>query len=102
MGREGDEGTDRGAANDGPAFTMSRMQLAALVSKAVQEALASGSAAPLLVDKQTLAQKLNCSAAHIDHMRKRGLPSVMLGVSVRFEPAKVLAWLNAQAANGSA
>jgi hypothetical protein len=74
------------------AFTLTRGELSALVREAVAEANAAGGG-PLLVDKQRLAQKLGCSAAHIDALRKRGLPVVMLGVAVRFEPAAVLDWL---------
>jgi hypothetical protein len=86
---------DGAADNDvtgGAAFTLSRRQLSELVSEAVTAALGAGGA-PLLVDKQRLAQKLGCSAAHIDAMRKRGMPTVMLGVAVRFEPTAVLDWL---------
>lgn len=86
----------RPAANDNdPAFTMSRAEFQALVGSAVQQAMLSTSA-PLLVDKQDLARQLGCSPAHIDHLRKRGLPTVPVGKVVRFEPAKVLEWLRAQ------
>jgi hypothetical protein len=43
-----------------------------------------------------MAQLLSCSPTHIDHLRKRGLPSVAVGKVVRFEPAKVLDWLREQ------
>jgi hypothetical protein len=89
------------AANDGPVVTMTRGELEALVSGAVQKALSSGACGPLLVDKQDLARQLRCSAAHIDHLRKRGLPTVMVGQVVRFEPQKVLAWLEARSAEGA-
>lgn len=84
----------KAADNDvqgGAAFTMTRSELAELMTAAVTEALGHGG--PLLVDKQKLAQKLGCSAAHVDALRKRGMPTVMLGVAVRFEPAAVLEWL---------
>jgi len=95
-GEGGGREEERGAANDGPAFTLSRGQLAELVSKAVQVALAKGSGAPLLVDKQEMARQLSCSAAHVDNLRKRGLPVVKVGEGVRFAPAQVLAWLQKQ------
>jgi hypothetical protein len=82
--------------NDGPAFTLSRAELESLVTNAVLAALARGQAGPVLVDKQDLARQLRCSAAHIDHLRKRGLPTVMMGQAVRFEPAKVIEWLHTQ------
>ncbi len=68
-------------------------ELSALVSRAVRDALCGRESGALLVDKQTLAQKLCCSAAHVDKLRKRGLPVVHVGESVRFEPGKVLEWL---------
>jgi len=80
-----------------PAFTLTSAQLSSLVSEAVTEALeAHGQGAALLVDKQTLAHKLGCSATHVDHLRKRGLPIVRLGDSVRFEIEAVLTWLRLQ------
>lgn len=89
------------AANDGatsPAFTLTRSELEELVTRAVRAAQSSGSPEPALVDKQDLARQLGCSAAHIDHLRKKGLPCVPVGRSVRFEPAKVLAWLRGKEA----
>lgn len=90
---------------DPPAFTLTSAQLSALIGKAVADALASNAAndAPsrgeiLLVDKQDLARLLGCSPAHIDHLRKRGMPWVPVGQMVRFEPPNVLAWLREQAA----
>jgi hypothetical protein len=88
------------AANDtGAAFTLTRSELAALVAAAVGEALEKGAGAPLLVDKQALAQRLGCSPAHIDALRKRGLPVVMVGQLVRFEPERVVEWLRGHAAS---
>lgn len=89
------------AANDGPAFTLTARQLEELVERAVRQALKSGSMAPVLVDKQDLARSLGCSSKHIDHLRQRGLPSVMLGKAVRFEPAKVVDWLREHGAEHS-
>lgn len=77
-----------------PAFTVTRAELAGMIRDAVHDAL--GMARPKLLDKQSLAQTLDCSAAHIDHLRKRGLPIVRVGQSVRFEPAEVIAWLRQQ------
>ncbi len=84
-------------ANDAaPAFTLTTAALTALVSEAVQGALEAHRQAPLLVDKQVLAKRLACSAAHVDNLRKRGLPVVMVGDAVRFEPAAVLEWLRGE------
>ena len=88
-----------GPANDvgkAPAFTLTSGELQALMAAAVREALRAGEGAPLLIDKQILAHRLGVSAAHIDNLRKRGLPTVMVGEAVRFEPARVLTWLRSQ------
>lgn len=85
----------RPAANDVDgehAFTMSRKQLEDLVIQACRKAAAV--LVPPLVDRQELARLLGCSPTHVDHLRKRGLPTVPVGqYLVRFEPAKVVEWL---------
>lgn len=89
------------AANEGgtsPAFTLTKDELGELMKAAVREALASGAPAPVLVDKQDLARQLGCSASHIDHLRKRGMPCVPVGRVVRFEPAAVVEWLRREEA----
>lgn len=87
-----------GADNDtGAAFTLTRGELSALVRGAVSEALAQGGR-ELLIDKQILADRLGCSVAHVDNLRKRGLPTVLVGQSVRFEPGAVVAWLREHSA----
>jgi hypothetical protein len=93
----GGGGSGGGGGDTAPAFTVTRGELGELVRAAVREEL--GHARPLLVDKQQLARQLGCSPAHVDHLRKRGLPTVMLGQAVRFEPGAVLGWLRAQAPN---
>lgn len=83
-----------GAGSDNsPAFTLTRAELEGIVRAAVRDELAQR---PALIDKQQLAQQLLCSAAHIDHLRKRGLPTVFLGQAVRFELSSVLGWLREQ------
>lgn len=79
--------------NDGPVFTMTRGELEALVNRAVGVALSLRSGLAVLVDKQDLARQIGVSASQIDRLRKLGLPSLKVGESVRFEPAKVMAWL---------
>jgi hypothetical protein len=71
---------------------LSAAELAEMVEGAVRRAL-NDNAGPALVDKQAVAQLLSCSPTHVDHLRKLGLPSKKVGNLVRFEPAKVLAWL---------
>ena len=73
--------------------TMTRGELVDLVDRAVTVALHLSHAEPVLVGKQDLARQIGVSASQIDRLRKLGLPSVKVGESVRFEPAKVLAWL---------
>lgn len=87
---------DVGAA---PAFNLTGGQLSALIATAVTEALGAHNVGPLLVDKQSLARKIGCSAAHIDNLRKRGLPVVYVGEAVRFEPPAVIEWLRRQTSN---
>lgn len=77
-----------------PAFALTEEELLALMRRAVGDAMERSQ--QLLVDKQGLAQRLDCSAGHIDVLRKRGLPTVMVGQAVRFEPPAVLAWLREQ------
>lgn len=86
----------RPAANDtgesAPAWTLTAFELECMVGRAVRQALTE-TPGPLLVDKQDVARQLNCSPAHVDHLRQRGLPIVKVGGLIRFEPARVLAWL---------
>lgn len=91
------------ATNDvgeAPAFTLTGHQLSALIAGAVADALGAHAKEPLLVDKQVLAKRLGCSAAHVDNLRKRGLPVVMVGEAVRFAPDAVLDWLRRQTGEG--
>lgn len=69
-------------------------ELEKLVEGAVRRALESASS---LVDKQELAQRLGCGASHVDALRKKGMPTVLVSPKVvRFEVDKVVAWLAAQ------
>ncbi len=95
------EGSGVGAGacgGDAPSVTLTRGELGALVEAAVTRAMAAGAA--LMVDRQGIAQLLGCSAAHVDALRKRGLPTLMVGQAVRFEPARVVEWLRAQPSEG--
>jgi hypothetical protein len=82
--------------NDPLAVTLTRAELAEVVRTAVTQAVGGASR---LVDKQELAALLLCSPAHVDHLRKRGLPWVPVGQAVRFEPARVIDWLREQQPN---
>lgn len=76
----------------GELVVMSKAELLELVASAVKRVL-NDNAGPALVDKQAIAQLLHCSPTQVDHLRKKGLPSVKVGNLARFEPAKVLEWL---------
>ena len=74
-------------------------ELKALVTEAVATALAAHDRAPRLLTRDGLARALGCSANHVDHLRKRGLPEVRLGqAAVRFELGAVLEWIRRQPA----
>lgn len=90
---EASGGVGGGAADNdtAPAFTVTRGELGAIVAQAVASALGQG--APLLVDRQGLARALGCSPGQVDALRKRGLPTTMVGQLPRFEPARVVEWL---------
>lgn len=53
-------------------------------------------ARPSLLSRQELAQELGCGVDLIDKMRKRGMPTVMLCDSPRFELDAVLAWMKSR------
>lgn len=74
-----------------PAFALSAEALEKLVERAVEKALGAG--APRLVDRHAMAELLGVSPSQVDALRKRGLPVVMVGQNVRFEPAAVVGWL---------
>ncbi len=76
-----------------PAFTLSAGALAEVVEGAVRRAMGQRAA---LVDKATLAGQLCCSAAHIDNLRKVGLPVVKVGEAVRFDTDAVVEWLRSR------
>jgi len=96
-GRDEGEGEGERArylkAEGEPAFTVTRGELKQMVREAVASAL---DVRPVLVDKSTLAKCLQCSPAHIDNLRKVGLPTVRVGESPRFDVEAVLAWLRSR------
>lgn len=86
-------GTGAPENDNAPAFTVTRGELTELVRSAVAEALTERQAAPLLLDREGLAAVLGCSSSLIDKLRRRGMPSVRLGDSPRFELEACLAWV---------
>ena len=70
--------------------------LRALLRDVVTEALAANDGRPALLDRNGLARALSCSVGHVDILRKRGLPTVMLGDAPRFDLAQCLEWLRSQ------
>lgn len=87
--------TDSGAAGSEPAFTLTRRELALLVRDAVRDAQSphNDTAGPALLDRNGLAAALGCSASQVDKLRQRGMPTVRLGDSPRFELEACLGWL---------
>lgn len=86
----------RGATPTGvgaPVVTLTVDELERIVERAVRVAIDESS--QLLVDRHGLAKRLGCSVSHIDALRKKGLPTVLVGQSVRFDPGAVVAWLKA-------
>lgn len=89
--------TDEGAL----VVTLTRSELSSLVRDAVADALGM-KGGPVLLDREQLAERLGCSTAHVDHLRKRGLPTVLIGQAVRFEWAEVMGWLRGAEATPAA
>lgn len=67
--------------------------LKGIVSEAVSAALLEHAGTPALLDRAALARALTCSPAHVDNLRKKGLPTVFVGEAPRFVLSDVLAWL---------
>lgn len=82
------------ADDEGPIVTMTRSELRGLVREAVAEAMGMASG-PVLVDKAALAGRLGCSVTHVDSLRRRGMPTVLVGSAVRFEVERCVEWLRA-------
>lgn len=76
---------------------LSQEELARVVRESVETALSEHSGAPALLDRNGLARALTCSPGHVDNLRKKGMPTVWVGESPRFELAEVLAWLRQNA-----
>lgn len=79
-------------SDDEPIVGLSIGELRGLMRQAVAEAMGM-KGGPVLLDRAELAERLGCSTAHIDHLRKRGLPTMLVGNAVRFEMERVLDWL---------
>lgn len=81
------------AANDGGGLVLVPLeQLLASIKDAVGEAMGQGPGARLL-DKATLAQKLDCSPAMINKLMLQGLPCLYVGTSPRFDYDAVVRWM---------
>ncbi len=82
-------------ANDSaPAFTFTRGELGAFITEAVVRALeARAPGEPVLLDREALALRLGCSSSLVDKLRRRGMPTVRLGDSPRFELEQCLGWI---------
>lgn len=77
-----------------PLAALPTSEVLGLFRAVVREELAAvAPSAPALLDREGLAQALQCSAGMVDKLRKQGLPTVWLGESPRFVLADVLKWL---------
>lgn len=80
---------------------LSAADLKALLREELEGALAEREARPALIDQNALARELGVSSRTIYTLRERGLPTVMVGDSPRFELAVVLEWLREQKARAA-
>ena len=49
-----------------------------------------------LINTNELAELLGVSAMTISRLRKKGMPAMKLGGSVRFDPAKIKEWMESR------
>lgn len=55
---------------------------------------------PKLINKKAVATMLNCSVRQVDYLRaNEGLPHVLIGSLVKFDPAEILKWLKRKEVN---
>lgn len=95
LGEGGGVGASAPENDTAPAVTLTRGELGALVRGAVDAALEAlhASKPPALLDREGLAAALGCSSSLIDKLRRRGMPTVRLGDSPRFELESCLGWI---------
>lgn len=68
-------------------------ELRRVIRDEVSAALHEHAGKPKLLDRTRLAQQLCCSPSHVDTLRGRGLPTIYVGESPRFELNEVLTWM---------
>ena len=73
--------------------TLDPSELRKLIRESLDEALDARNGTPKLFDRTRLAQQLCCSVSHVDVLRDRGLPTIWVGDSPRFDLSEVLTWL---------
>jgi hypothetical protein len=81
--------------NGTPVVVVTPAELAELVKRAVQDALAvqQQETVPALLDRAGIAQQLGVGIGTVDRLKREGLPCVFIGDSPRFELAECLAWI---------
>lgn len=62
-------------------------------SPSPSQASTPAKARPTYVSPADLARDLNVSRRHVDRLRKKGLPYILVGTSVRIPLERALAWL---------
>lgn len=77
-----------------PAVTLTRAELRDLISTAVrEELLALDLNPPALLTAKAMARELAISDRTLHELRRKGLPTVWVGASPRFELEAVITWL---------
>jgi hypothetical protein len=84
-------------AEDRPSFTLTERELEDLVERASLRALSAFKAGeprtPALLGGAEMAQQLGVSRTKMHRLREQGCPCVRVGDVFKFQPEKVLAWL---------
>jgi DNA-binding XRE family transcriptional regulator len=82
--------------------TLTVDDLRELVADVIAASIADASREPALLTQEQLAHKLGVSVGTVRTLRGRGLPTITVGESPRFELAAVLEWLrNARTGSNS-
>lgn len=55
---------------------------------------------PVMWTAREVARCARCSVRHVGHLRQMGLPCLKIGHMVRFEPQRVIAWMQAHLEHG--
>lgn len=78
-----------------PVIVVTPEQLAELLRGTIETALAEQrpEAAPVLLDRAGVAQRLSIGTTTVDRLRREGMPCVFIGDSPRFDLAECVDWI---------